>query len=48
MVVETFSISDFVNYLREVGIHPDLVVIEKYGDVYILDRQALSLYHTGL
>ena len=46
MVVETFSISDFVDYLREVGIHPDLVVIEKYGDVYILDKQALSLYHT--
>jgi hypothetical protein len=47
MAVETFSIPDFVNYLREVGIHPDLVVIEKYGDVYILDKQAIALYHTG-
>jgi len=47
MAVETFSISDFVNYLREVGIHPDLVVIEKYGGVYILDKQAIALYHTG-
>ena len=47
MVVETFFISDFVNYLRKVRINPDLVVIEKYGDVYILDKQAIALYHTG-
>ena len=46
MTVDVFSIPDFVDYLRKVGIHPDLVVIEKYGDVYILDKQALSLYHT--
>jgi hypothetical protein len=47
MTVETFSISDFVNYLHKVGIDPTLIMIEKYGDVYILDKQALSLYHTG-
>ena len=46
MTVDVFSIPDFVDYLRKVGIHPDLIVIVKYGDVYILDRQALSLYHT--
>ncbi len=42
-----FFISDLVNYLHKIGINPDLVVVEKYGDVYILDKQALSLYHTG-
>ena len=47
MAVETFSISDFVNYLQKVGVNPELIIIEKYGDVYILDKQALSLYHTG-
>ncbi len=47
MTVGVFSISDFVDYLRKVGIHPDLIMIVKYGDVYILDRRALSLYHTG-
>jgi len=46
MAVETFSISDFVNYLQKVGVNPELIIIEKYGDVYILDKQALSLYHT--
>jgi hypothetical protein len=47
MTVDVFSISDFVNYLRKVGINPDLVMIEKYGNVYILDKQAIALYHTG-
>jgi hypothetical protein len=47
MTVEAFSISDFVNYLQKVGVNPELIIIEKYGDVYILDKQALSLYHTG-
>jgi len=47
MAVETFSISDFVNYLQKVGVNPELIIIEKYGDVYILDKQAIALYHTG-
>jgi hypothetical protein len=47
MTVEAFSISDFVNYLQKVGVNPELIIIEKYGDVYILDRQAIALYHTG-
>jgi len=47
MTVDVFSIPDFVDYLNKIGIHPDLIMIMKYGDVYILDRQALSLYHTG-
>lgn len=48
MTVETFSISDFVNYLQKVGVNPELIIIEKYGDVYILDKQAIALYHTGV
>jgi len=47
MTVEAFSISDFVNYLQKVGVNPELIIIEKYGDVYILDKQAIALYHTG-
>ena len=47
MTVDVFSIPDFVDYLHKIGIHPDLIMIMKYGDVYILDKQALSLYHTG-
>jgi hypothetical protein len=47
MTVEAFSISDFVNYLQKVGVNPELIMIEKYGDVYILDKQAIALYHTG-
>jgi hypothetical protein len=46
MTVETFSISDFVDYLRKVGIDPALIMIEKYGDVFILDKQAIALYYT--
>ena len=47
MVVEVFTITDFVNYLRKIGINPELIMIEKYGDVYIIDKQAVVLYHTG-
>jgi hypothetical protein len=47
MTVDVFSIPDFVDYLHKIGIHPDLIVIEKYGNVYILDKQAIALYHTG-
>jgi len=47
MTVDVFSIPDFVDYLHKIGIHPDLIMIMKYGDVYILDKQAIALYHTG-
>ena len=46
MTVNAFSIFDFVNYLQKVGVNPGLIIIEKYGDVYILDKQALALYYT--
>jgi len=46
MTVDVFSIPDFVDYLHKIGIHPDLIMIMKYGDVYILDKQAIALYHT--
>jgi hypothetical protein len=47
MTVDVFTITDFVNYLQKVGVNPGLIIIEKYGDVYILDKQAIALYHTG-